>query len=145
MFELTMLIEKLETYSNDLITFISNGWIPDPVLMPTGRPNICEGLGMTYHLVKGSDEEITAYVKRMSPGSYRPVEEPRPTDDAFRDHVDKITVKLSSAPGGEYAKLKESGWVEIDFNKTTREAILVKLRPAEASMAASEPPTPPQA
>ena len=42
-------------------------WVPDPVLMPTGRPNIVEGIGAIYHLVRGDDDEIALYVIKASP------------------------------------------------------------------------------
>lgn len=42
------------------------GWVPDPVLMPSGRPNIIEGVGAVYHLVlRGLEggEDVQRYVQ----------------------------------------------------------------------------------
>jgi hypothetical protein len=42
------------------------GWRGDPVLMPTGRPNIVEGRGAIYHLIKlpaDPDEALKALTK----------------------------------------------------------------------------------
>lgn len=39
-----------------LENLIKDGWKPDPVWMPTGRPNIAEGM-MIYHLIKYAPEE----------------------------------------------------------------------------------------
>jgi hypothetical protein len=43
------------------------GWVPDPVLMPSGRPNVVEGVGAIYHLVKGSESEVREYALRADP------------------------------------------------------------------------------
>jgi len=45
---------------------LKNGWVLDPVLMPTGRPNIVEGLGAIYHLAKFADSaERETYIHRF--------------------------------------------------------------------------------
>lgn len=42
------------------------GWVPDPVLMSSGRPNIIEGIGAVYHLVlRGLEggEDVQRYMQ----------------------------------------------------------------------------------
>lgn len=54
----------------ELEGFLAAGWVPDPVLMPSGRPNVVEGVGAIYHLVKAELEDgsdIATYVRRASP------------------------------------------------------------------------------
>jgi hypothetical protein len=36
----------------DLKKHLDEGYRPDPVLMPTGRPNVVDGIGAIYHLIK---------------------------------------------------------------------------------------------
>lgn len=38
--------------SDQFQKLVDGGWRPDPVLMPTGRPNVVEGIGAIYHLIK---------------------------------------------------------------------------------------------
>jgi len=43
------------------------GWVADPVLMPTGRPNVVEGVGAIYHLVLADLEggaDVQLYMQR---------------------------------------------------------------------------------
>ena len=42
------------------------GWILDPIWMPTNRPNINDDF-MIYHLVKGTPEEIEEYKQKFNP------------------------------------------------------------------------------
>ena len=59
--------ELLNVDDPPLSDFLTTGWVPDPVLMPIGRPNVVEGVGAIYHFVKGSTEEIREYILRASP------------------------------------------------------------------------------
>jgi hypothetical protein len=43
-----------------LQAFIDAGYRPDPVLMPTGRPNVVEGVGAIYHLIKLPEDKAKA-------------------------------------------------------------------------------------
>jgi hypothetical protein len=52
----------------ELAKLFEADYIPDPVLMPSGRPNVVEGIGAIYHLVKGDDDEIAFYVIKADPG-----------------------------------------------------------------------------
>jgi len=55
----------------DIITaMLKEGWIVDPALMPTGRPNIIDGVGAVYHLVHGSHDEVKDYMIVASPSLY---------------------------------------------------------------------------
>ena len=66
--EYITIIERTNTtYPTSLVDALQSGWVPDPVLMPSGRPNVVEGVGAIYHLVKGEKAEIAEYVRRASP------------------------------------------------------------------------------
>ncbi len=51
----------------DIITaLLKEGWVPDPVLMPSGRPNVVEGVGAVYHLVfadLSGGEDVQTYIQ----------------------------------------------------------------------------------
>lgn len=65
--------------ASSLDTDLREGWVTDPVLMPTGRPNIVEGLAAIYHLIKYTKEEVAAMVeeKDKKPGEFNDVVETR--------------------------------------------------------------------
>lgn len=44
----------------DLQKHLDEGYRPDPVLMPTGRPNVVEGVGAIYHLIKLPEDKAKA-------------------------------------------------------------------------------------
>jgi hypothetical protein len=51
---------QVTSNTEDLDRLFKEGWKLDPFLMPTGRPNVVEGRGAIYHLIKLPDDKAKA-------------------------------------------------------------------------------------
>lgn len=75
----TFWVEDVNT-SMGLQQVLNEGWRPDPVLMPTGRPNIIEGKGAEYHLIRlpedrdKAEEELLAYFQSQPSSRFSVIE-----------------------------------------------------------------------
>ncbi len=72
-------IEALRILADSL----TDGYVPDPVLMPTGRPNVIEGIGAIYHLVKAEVEagiDVQKYIQSARFAEPQPLKAPEFAD-----------------------------------------------------------------
>ncbi len=65
------ILVETQNHLEAVTALLAEGWVPDPVLMPTGRPNIVEGMGAVYHLVLaelvgGADVQLYMQASRFA-------------------------------------------------------------------------------
>ena len=95
-----ILVEE-QSHLDAVAELLVEGWVPDPVLMPRGRPNVVEGVGAIYHLVLSGlagGEDVQKYIQAS-----RFAEPEKPTASEFTG------VNLSAMlPHGVHPESQES-------------------------------------
>jgi hypothetical protein len=103
------------------------GWIPDPILMPTGRPNIIDGMGAIYHLVKSEVEggvDVQQYIQKSRVAA---PESPKPGE--FDGVIATISLLHGNVPEGFSPEVAaEKGW---SVYKIYEKTVIWILRPVK--------------
>jgi hypothetical protein len=117
---------------DELLTSINNGFIPDPIFMPTNRPNITNEF-MIYHLIKYSEEEL----KQMEAEKVKL--QPTPAEEI------EFTVNVDHSPERQ-KPWYDQGYRIIPDKIYQKEVIMKKIKPATPlpQTSSSTVPPPPQ-